>query len=65
MLISMCQPEMLPRGKAASLARNIIVEHLRHPNFEAELVSEITDATQKEETLRRFHEQLHRSSFFG
>lgn len=65
MLISMRQPEMLPRGKAASLARNIIVEHLRQPNFEAELVSEITDATQKEETLRRFHEQLHRSGFFG
>jgi hypothetical protein len=65
MLVSMVQPEMLPKGKASSLARNIIVGHLRRPNFEDELVAAISDPTEKAKTLRKFHEQLHRCGFFG
>lgn len=65
MLVSMVQPEMLPKGKASNLARNIIVRHLRRPNFEDELVAEIPDPSEKAKTLRKFHEQLHRCGFFG
>ena len=64
MLVSMVQPEMLPRGKAADLARGIIINHLRAPTFENDLVAAIPDPTEKAKTLRRFHEQLHRSGFF-
>ncbi|WP_193179812.1 hypothetical protein [Nisaea sediminum] len=65
MLVSMCQPEMLPDGKASKLAREIIVKHLRRPNFETELVAQIADPTKKEKILRDFHVQLQRSGFFG
>lgn len=65
MLVSMVQPEMLPKGKASNLARNIIVRHLRRPNFEDELVAAIPDPSEKAKTLRKFHEQLHRCGFFG
>lgn len=65
MLVSMCQPEMLPDGKASKLAREIIVKHLRRPNFETELVAQIPDPEKKEKILRDFHVQLHRSGFFS
>jgi hypothetical protein len=65
MLVSMCQPTMLPRGKAAKLAQQIIIRHLRRPNFEEELVSAIPEAAEKERILRKFHEELARSGFFG
>jgi len=64
MLVSMCQPEMLPNGKASKLAREIIVKHLRRPNFETELVAQIADPAKKEKILRDFHVQLRRSGFF-
>lgn len=65
MLVSMCQPEMLPNGKASKLAREIIVKHLRRPNFETELVAQVPDEAKKEKILRDFHVQLHRSGFFN
>lgn len=65
MLVSMVQPEMLPKGKASNLARSIIVRHLRQPNFEDQLVAAIPDPSEKAKTLRKFHEQLHRCGFFG
>lgn len=65
MLVSMCQPEMLPDGKASKLAREIIVKHLRRPNFETELVAQVPDEAKKEKILRDFHVQLHRSGFFN
>ena len=65
MLVSMVQPEMLPKGKASNLAREIIVNHLKRPNFETELVSQIPDPKEQANTLRKFHEQLHRCGFFG
>lgn len=65
MLVSMVQPEMLPNGRASSLARAIIIKHLKRPNFETELVAQIPDAAEKALVLRQFHEQLHRCGFFG
>ena len=65
MLVNMCQPEMLPQGKASDLARKIIIDSLKQPNFENELVSQIDDEEEKGRVLRKFHEQLHRCGFFG
>lgn len=65
MLLSMVQPEMLPKGKASALARDIIVKHLRRPNFEQELVAAIPDPGEKTRVLRNFHEQMRRSGFMG
>ncbi|MBT6138375.1 MAG: hypothetical protein HOH65_12965 [Rhodospirillaceae bacterium] len=65
MLVSMVQPETLPRGKASELAREIIVKHLKRPNFEDELVAQIPNPDDKGRILRQFHEKLHRSGFFG
>ncbi len=63
MLVGMCQPEMLPKGKASDLARQIIVDRLKQPNFDDQLVSQIDDKEEKERVLRRFREQLHRAGF--
>jgi len=65
MLVNMCQPEMLPKGKASDLARKIIIDSLKQPNFETELVSQIDDEAKKGRVLRQFHEQLHKCGFFG
>ena len=65
MLVNMCQPEMLPKGKASDLARKIIIDSLKQPNFENELVSQIDNDEEKGRVLRQFHEQLHRCGFFG
>lgn len=65
MLVSMVQPEMLPQGRASRLAREIIVQHLRRPNFERDLVAAIPDPAEKAKVLRQFHEQLNRCGFFG
>lgn len=62
MLLSMCTPEMLPEGKASQLARQIVVKHLRRPNFESELVADVPTA-EREKVLRDFHVQLHRCGF--
>lgn len=65
MLLSMVQPEMLPHGKAAALARDIIVKQLRRPNFEEDLVAAIPDVAEKARVLRQFHLQMRRSGFMG
>ena len=56
---------MLPKGKASDLARKIIIDSLKQPNFETELVSQIDDEAEKGRVLRQFHEQLHKCGFFG
>ena len=65
LLVSMVQPEMLPQGRSLELARSIIVKHLKRPNFQSELVAAIEDPKEKAVTLRKFHERLNRSGFFG
>src|SRR3546814_5359702 len=62
MLLAMCTPEMLPEGRASQLARSIVVNHLRRPNFEGELVAAVPGA-EKERVLRDFHVQPHRCGF--
>ena len=44
MLVGMCQSEMLPRGKASNIARDVITEHLKKPDFNTELVAQVDEA---------------------
>ena len=61
MLIGMCQAEMLPNGRASDIARGVITEHLKQPNFNTELVAQIEDAAEKDKILSKFEAQLKRA----
>lgn len=63
MLMKMCQPEMLPAGKASELARSTILGYLRMPNFEKELVAKVEDEEEKVRIIKQFHVQMHKSGF--
>ena len=60
MLVGMCQSEMLPRGKASNIARDVITEHLKKPDFNTELVAQVDEA-EKENVIARFQSQLKRA----
>ena len=60
MLVGMCQSEMLPRGKASNIARDVITKHLKKPDFNTELVAQVDEA-EKDNVIARFHSQLKRA----
>ena len=60
MLVGMCQSEMLPKGKASNIARGVITEHLKKPDFNKELVAQVEEA-EKEKVIARFQSQLKRA----
>ncbi|MEC7973648.1 MAG: hypothetical protein VX987_13215 [Pseudomonadota bacterium] len=60
MLVGMCQSEMLPKGKASNIARGVITEHLKKPDFNTELVAQVEEA-EKEKVIARFQSQLKRA----
>ena len=60
MLVGMCQSEMLPKGKASNIARGVITEHLKKPDFNTELVAQVEE-TEKEKVIARFQSQLKRA----
>ena len=60
MLVGMCQSEMLPKGKASNIARDVISEHLKKPNFNTELVAQVDEA-EKDKVMERFQSQLKRA----
>ena len=60
MLVGMCQSEMLPRGKASNIARDVITKHLKKPDFNTELVAQ-DDEAEKENVIARFQSQLKRA----
>ena len=60
MLVGMCQSEMLPKGKASNIARDVITEHLKKPNFNTELVAQV-DEGEKDKVIERFQSQLKRA----
>ena len=60
MLVGMCQSEMLPRGKASNIARDVITKHLKKPNFNTELVAQVDEA-EKDNVIARFQSQLKRA----
>jgi len=52
MLMKMCLPTSLPPGKASALARGIIVDKLKRPNFESEVVADLADPNEKAKAQR-------------
>ena len=60
MLVSMCQSEMLPAGKASNIARDVITKHLKKPDFNTELVAQVDEA-EKDNVIARFQSQLKRA----
>ena len=60
MLVGMCQSEMLPRGKASNIARDVITKHLKKPDFNTELVAQVDEA-EKDNVIARFQSQLKRA----
>ena len=60
MLVGMCQSEMLPKGKASNIARDVITKHLKKPDFNTELVAQVDEA-EKENVIARFQSQLKRA----
>jgi hypothetical protein len=52
MLMKLCLPTSLPPGKASDLARGIIIDKLKRPNFEGEVVADITDPNEKAKAQR-------------
>jgi hypothetical protein len=62
MLLQLCTPEVLPNGKTINVARKAVVNHLRRPNFEVELVTGM-DAEMRDKTLLQFHHLLKAGGF--
>ena len=60
MLVGMCQEEMLPKGKASNIAKEVIAEHLKKPNFNTELVAQVEEG-EKEKIMSKFQSQLKRA----
>ena len=65
MLVGMCQPEMLPRGKASEIPRGILKDRLKQPNFNSDLVAQIDDPQEKDKIINRFQEQLKRAELIS
>ena len=61
MLVGMCQAEMLPKGKASEIPRNILKERMQDPDFNNQLVSQIDDPAEKDRVINRFQAQLKRA----
>ena len=61
MLVGMCQAEMLPKGKASEIPRNILKERMQDPDFNNQLVSQIDDPAEKDKVINRFQAQLKRA----
>jgi hypothetical protein len=65
MLVGMCQAEMLPRGKASEIPREILKDRLKQPNFNSNLVAQIDDPQEKDKIIKRFQEQLKRAELIS
>ncbi len=65
MLMQLCTPALLPKGNALNLARGLVVEHLKRPNFEGQIVADIADPQEKERTLRQFHGLMREAGLMG
>jgi hypothetical protein len=63
MLMKLCMPASLPPGKASNLARATIVEKLKRPNFEGEVVADIADANEKAKAQRDIFMLMRQAGF--
>ena len=63
LLMQMCMSDVLPDGKAVSVARKAVVNHLRRPNFEIELVSGVTDPNEQKKIILQCHHLMKAGGF--
>ncbi len=63
LLMQMCMPDVLPDGKAVSVARKAVVNHLRRPNFELELISGVTDPNEQKKIILQCHHLMKAGGF--
>ncbi|MBM3549361.1 MAG: hypothetical protein FJX54_20685 [Alphaproteobacteria bacterium] len=63
LLMQMCMPDVLPNGKAIMIARKAVVNHLRRPNFEVELVSGVTDPEEQKKIILQCHHLMKAGGF--
>ena len=61
MLVGMCQEEMLPKGRASEIPRNILATHIKDPDFNNQLVAQVENADEKDKVINRFQAQLKRA----
>jgi hypothetical protein len=63
LLMQMCMPDVLPNGKAIMIARKAVVNHLRRPNFEVELISGVTDPAEQKKIILQCHHLMKACGF--
>ena len=63
LLMQMCMPDVLPDGKAITVARKAVVTHLRRPNFEVELISGVTDPAEQKKIILQCHHLMKAGGF--
>lgn len=63
LLMQMCMPDVLPDGKAISVARKAVVAHLRRPAFEVELIAGVTDPAEQKKIILQCHHLMKAGGF--
>jgi len=63
LLMQMCMPDVLPNGKAIMIARKAVVNHLRRPNFEVELIAGISDPEEQKKIILQCHHLMKAGGF--
>ena len=62
-LVQFCGSGVLTKGKADTMARNVVVTHLRQPAFMEKFTEGIDDMSKKEEVVKSFHQMLAEAGF--
>ena len=62
-LVQFCGSGVLTKGKADTMARNVVVTHLRQQAFMEKFTEGIDDAAKKEEVVKSFHQMLAEAGF--
>lgn len=62
-LVQFCGSGILTRGKALAMARDRVIKHLRHPNFDQTFVEDLPTQEEKEKAARDFFLLLRNAGF--
>lgn len=62
-LVQFCASGVLTRGKALAMARDRVITHLRHPNFDQTFVEDLPTMEEKERAAREFFLLLRNAGF--
>ena len=52
------QVEMLPKGRASEIPRNILTAHIKDPDFNNQLVAQVEDTAEKDKKRLDTHRHL-------